>query len=364
MTIKEITTYLETLAPLAYQESYDNSGLLVGDDTQEVSGALICLDSTEEVIEEAIRKDCNLVIAHHPIIFSGLKKITGRTYIERTVIKAIKNDIAIYAIHTNLDNVEKGVNAKICERLGLKNMRILSPKKNLFRKLVTYVPLEQAEKVRQAVCDAGAGKIGNYEQCSFNGVGEGSFRAGPGAQPFVGKIGEMHREQEMRIEVFFEARIEKAVVKALLAAHPYEEVAYDVYGLENENTRVGSGMIGEMEEPMEEVAFLQLLKSVMKTDCVRYTHLTGKRISRVSVCGGSGSFLLDDAIASGSDAFVTGDYKYHQFFDADGKLLLADIGHFESEQFTKELLFDVIRENFPTFAIHLSETITNPVNYL
>ncbi len=364
MQLKALTTFLETLAPLAYQESYDNSGLITGDSSREVTAALVCLDSTEEIIDEAIKRKCNLVIAHHPIVFSGLKKLTGRNYIERTVIKAIRNDIAIYAIHTNLDNVYQGVNAKICQKLGLKNPRILSPKKNLFRKLVTYAPTAHAEKVRQAMCDAGAGNIGKYDQCSFNNTGIGTFRAGPDAKPFSGKVGELHREEETRIEVFFEAIREKAILAALMSSSPYEETAYDVYVLENEHSQVGSGMVGELESPLDEKDFLNLLKTTFHTRGLRHTRLTGKKISRVSVCGGSGSFLLNDAIASDSDAFVTADYKYHQFFDADGKILLADVGHYESEQFTKELIFEVIREKFPTFAIHLSEINTNPVNYL
>jgi dinuclear metal center YbgI/SA1388 family protein len=364
MKTKELLDWLEKLAPLSYQESYDNSGLLVGDPSQELTGALICLDSTEAVIEEAIRRKCNLVIAHHPIIFSGLKKLNGKNYIERTVIKAIQNNISIYAIHTNLDHVTGGVNSKICEKLGLKNTRILSPKKHLLRKLVTYAPLAAAEGVRKALFDAGAGKIGKYDSCSFSSLGNGTFRAGPDANPAVGKRGEHHREEEERIEVIYPQQMERNLLKALKEAHPYEEVAYDLYSLENEYAETGSGMTGELEQAMDEKEFLLFLKKALSTACIRHTALPGKKVKKVAVCGGSGSFLLNDAIASGSDVFVTADYKYHQFFDADGKILLADVGHFESEQFTKELLFEVIREKFPTFAVHLSETNTNPVNYL
>jgi len=364
MILRDLTNHLEQLAPLAYQESYDNAGLLTGDPMQEVTGALVCLDSTEDVIDEAIRRKCNVVIAHHPIVFSGLKKITGKNYIERTVIKAIRNHIAIYVIHTNLDNMQHGVNAKICERIGLKNIQVLSPKSQLLRKLITFAPHANAEAVRKAMCDAGAGIIGNYDQCSYQSDGTGTFRAGPGANPFVGKPGELHREEEQRIEVLVEAHREKAVVKALLEVHPYEVVAYDIYTLENEHPAIGSGMVGELDTELGELDFLNHLKKTMQTGCIRHTALSGRKVKRVAVCGGAGSFLLKEAIASGSEAFVTSDYKYHQFFDADGKILLADIGHYESEQFTKDLLFQVIREKFPTFAIHLSETNTNPVNYL
>jgi dinuclear metal center YbgI/SA1388 family protein len=364
MQIKEITNWLETLAPLAYQEAYDNSGLLTGNAETVCQGALICLDSTEEVIDEAIRQKCNLVIAHHPIIFTGLKKLTGKNYIERTVIKAIQHNIAIYAIHTNLDNVTGGVNSKICEKLGLKNVRVLSPKKHQLRKLVTFVPAAYLEAVREALFAAGGGQIGNYDACSFNVEGTGTFRALEGSNPFVGEIGKLHQEKEVRIELVYPTRLETVLVRALKAVHPYEEVAYDTYALENAWKEMGSGMVGELEKPVGEKEFLLGLKKTFKTDCIRHTRFLGKQVKRVAVCGGSGSFLLNDAIASESDVFITSDYKYHQFFDADGKILLGDIGHFESEQFTKELLFEVIRKKFPTFAVHLSEIITNPVNYL
>jgi dinuclear metal center YbgI/SA1388 family protein len=364
MQIKELTAWLENVAPLAYQESYDNAGLLTGNGSDELSGAIVCLDSTEEVIDEAIRMNCNLVIAHHPIIFSGLKKITGKTYIERVIIKAIRNNIAIYAIHTNLDNVTGGVNTAIAERIGLKNIRILAPKTGLLRKLVTFVPVEQTAGVRKALFAAGAGRIGKYEECSFNTEGTGTFKAGAGAKPFVGKIDEQHEEKESRVEVIYESFREQEILTALRAAHPYEEVAFDTYSLENEFQQVGSGVVGELEHAVDEAEFLGFLKKKLKTACVRHSRLLGKPILKVALCGGSGSFLLNDAIGSESDVFITSDYKYHQFFDADGKILIADVGHFESEQFTKELLFDVIRKKFPTFAVHLSEINTNPVNYL
>ncbi len=362
-TVKQITTFLETIAPLALQESYDNAGLIIGDENIEVKGVLICLDSTEDVIEEALKHGCNLIIAHHPIVFSGLKKLNGKNYVERTVIKAIKNNVAIYAAHTNLDNVLEGVNAKICERLGLKNCTILSPMKNLLKKLVTFCPVDHAEKVRTALFDAGSGQIGNYDECSFNAEGTGTFRAGEGTSPFVGEKGKQHHEKEIRIETIFESYLETKIIRALLETHPYEEVAYDIYSLDNSYRETGSGMIGELEAPMEEIAFLALLKSTMKTGCVRYTKLTGKKITRVAVCGGSGSFLLNDAIRQGAQVFVTSDFKYHQFFDADGKIVIADIGHYESEQFTKDLFHDLLVKNFSTFAVRLSEVGTNPVNY-
>lgn len=364
MKLKQITAYLETIAPLSYQEPYDNSGLITGIPEMEVSSVLICLDSTEEVIEEAIRKKCNLVISHHPIVFAGLKKFSGSDYVQRTIIKAIKNDVAIYAIHTNLDNVYPGVNAKICEKLKLKNCKILSPKKELLRKLFTFCPSGKAEFVRKALFDAGAGHIGNYDECSFNSEGFGTFRALEGTNPYVGEKGKQHRERELKIEVIFPSYLEKKIIEALIASHPYEEVAYDIVSLENEHSRIGPGMIGELEKAEDGIFFLKKIKKQMQADCIRHTKTTGKKIKKVAVCGGSGSFLLKNAIAAGADIFITSDFKYHQFFDADNKILVADIGHYESEHFTVDLLADLFKQKFSTFAIRFSEINTNPVFYI
>ena len=364
MKIKKIINYLETIAPTSYQESYDNAGLIVGNPDMEATGAIICLDSIEAVIDEAIEKGCNLVIAHHPIVFSGLKRFNGRTYIERVVMKAIKNDIAIYASHTNLDNVKVGVNAKICEKIGLKNIQILSPKKGRLKKLYTFVPTAQSDKVRNALFEAGAGQIGNYDEASFNLVGAGTFRANEGANPHVGDIGKRHYEAEVKIEVIFEDYKERKIVSALKKNHPYEEVAYDVVTLDNDDNNVGSGMIGELENPMTEKAFLLHLKNEMNTPVIRHTAFNNKKVKRVAVCGGAGSFLLNKAIGQKADVFVTGDYKYHQFFDADGKIIIADIGHYESEQFTIELFYEFLIKKFSNFAFYLTEVNTNPVKYI
>jgi dinuclear metal center YbgI/SA1388 family protein len=362
--IADIISYLETVAPLAYQESYDNSGLITGDEGNVVNGVLICLDSTEEVIDEAIANNCNLVIAHHPVVFTGLKKITGRNYVERTIIKAIRNNISIYAIHTNLDNVHNGVNAMIASRLGLVNLHVLEQKNNLLKKLVTFVPVDQAEQVRTALFNAGAGAIGNYDQCSFNIAGRGTFRGNQLTDPFVGEKGKRHTEDEVRIETIYEAFREKQVLTALLNAHPYEEVAYDLYNLTNSFQAVGSGIIGELHENQPEIEFLRNLKNTMKAGVVRHTRLLGKSIKNVAICGGSGSFLLGQAIRQKADVFVTADFKYHQFFDADSKIVIADIGHYESEQFTIELIKSLILKNFSTFAVRLTEVNTNPVLYI
>ena len=364
MKIQDITRYLESVAPLSYQESYDNAGLIVGDAQAEVTGVLLCLDSVEAVIDEALAKGCNLVIAHHPIVFGGLKKFNGRNYVERTVMKAIKNDVAIYAIHTNLDNVARnGVNAKISERLGLLNTRILAPKKDLMRKLVVFCPTDHAEAVRNAMFGAGAGAIGDYDQCSFNLDGTGTFRASDDADPFVGKKGERHHEAEVRIEVVYNKDRERAVISAMSQAHPYEEVAHDIYALQNASPQIGSGMIGELKEPLSEEAFLTMLKKQLNTACVRHTATLGKPVKTVAVCGGAGSFLLGAAKGQRADVFVTADYKYHQFFDADGQIMIADVGHYESEQYTIELLAGILKEKFANFALHLTDINTNPINY-
>lgn len=362
MKIKEITSYLETIAPSDLQESYDNAGLIVGNADMEISGVLISLDCIEEVVDEAIANNCNLIVAHHPIVFGGLKKINGKNYVERTVIKAIKNDIAIYAIHSNLDNVYEGVNKRIADKLGLLRTHILSPKPNLLKKLVTFVPVEFAEKVKQAIFDAGAGHIGNYCECSFAASGIGSFKVSGDAKPFVGEIDKQHQEQELRLETIFPTFIQTQILAALVKVHPYEEVAYDIYPIENFYEKTGAGLVGELETEMRPEEFLKHLKNSMDLEIIRFTSLS-KNIKRVAVCGGAGSFLLKNAIWQGADAFVTADFKYHEFFDAEKKLMIADIGHYESEKFTKELLSELILKKFHTFAVLLSKTNTNPVNY-
>ncbi|HEY0770283.1 MAG TPA: Nif3-like dinuclear metal center hexameric protein [Sphingobacteriaceae bacterium] len=253
MKIKQLTDFLETVAPLAYQEEYDNSGLIIGDPDREISEALISLDCTEAVIDEAIEKGIKMIISHHPIIFRGLKKLNGRNYVERVVLKAIKHDIALYAIHTNFDNVLDGVNKKICDKLGIKDSTILRPREGALKKLVTFCPDAQAEKVRQAMFNAGAGWIGNYSECSYNTEGFGTFKAGVDTDPYVGEIGTRHKESEIRIETIYPANIERKVIAALYESHPYEEVAFDLYQVCNPYPKVGSGMIGNLETDQDEM---------------------------------------------------------------------------------------------------------------
>lgn len=364
MKIKDVINAIESFAPLQYQESYDNAGLLFGDPGWELTNVLLALDTTEAVIDEALARNCNLVVAHHPIVFGGLKKITGSNYVERVAIKAVKNDIAVYAAHTNLDNVRDGVSAMMARRLELQQCRVLAPKKEVLKKLYTFVPHAEAEKVRSALFASGAGHIGAYNECSFNVEGNGTFRAGAGTDPFVGEQDKRHTEPETKLEVVFPHYLEPRVIQALLASHPYEEVAYDIIRLDNAHQQVGSGLVGILPEPLEERMFLQLVKERFQTGCVRYTPLRGKPVQKVALCGGAGSFLLKKAIAAGADAYISADFKYHEFFDAENQLIIADVGHFESEQFTIELFYNILTEKFRNFAPLKSTIRTNPVNYL
>lgn len=364
MYISEVINYLESLAPRSSQESYDNSGLLIGDSNAELSKALICLDSTEGVVDEAIASGCNLIIAHHPIIFKGLKSLTGKTYIERVVIKCIQNNIALFTIHTNLDNYRFGVNFEIGKRLGLKKLEILAPKENGLKKLVTYVPKEYSEKVLNSLFVAGAGTIGEYSECSFTSHGEGTFKPLEESDPFIGIQGERTSVLELKLEVLVTNHVLEKVVNALIDNHPYEEVAYDVFDLANSNQYEGAGMIGELAEPMETMDFLVELKKNFNCGTIRHTTILKEKISKVAFCGGSGSFLLNHAKQSNADIFITGDFKYHEFFDSENQIVIADIGHYESEQFTINLLSDVLTEKFPNFAVQLTGINTNPINYL
>ena len=363
MKISAIIEHLEAIAPAPLQESYDNAGLITGNDSWECSGILLCLDAIENVLQEAIEKKCNLVIAHHPILFRAIKKITGSDYVQKVLITAIKHDIAIYAIHTNLDNVISGVSGKMAEMLGLQNVRLLSPKEGTLAKLYTFVPIESAEEVRKAIFHAGGGNIGNYSECSFNSEGKGTFTAKAGADPYIGEVGKPTTTNEIKMEVVFPFYLKGLVVDAMLRAHPYEEVAYDVIRLENYYQAVGSGVLGLLPEPMQEEDFLYHLKQKFNLALIRHTPLCGKRVKKVALCGGSGSFLVSKVLQSGADFYITADVKYHEFFDANGRMVIADIGHYESEQFTTDLLHQILVEKFPTFAVLKSGIITNPVNY-
>lgn len=359
--IKSVITFLENIAPRQLQESYDNAGLITGNPSDMVKGALIALDCTEEVVDEAIRKGANLIIAHHPIVFKGLKSFTGKNYVERAIIKAIKHDIAIYALHTNLDNVSQGVNRKLAEKLALVNLSILRPLRNLV-KLVFFCPVTDTSSVLQAVHEAGAGQIGEYSGCSFKVTGQGRFTPSENSKPTIGEPNKSQEVSEDRIEVILPAYLEQKILNALNEVHPYEQVAYFLTKLENINQDNGAGMLGELQQPMSKNDFLLYVKTKLNLDVIRYSG-DAKSIKKVAVCGGAGAFLLTDALSRNADAFITGDIKYHDFFDAENSLLYCDVGHYESEIGTKELLYDFLTENFTTFALHLTECVTNPIKY-
>lgn len=364
MIVKDVTDFLEQRFPLGSQASFDNCGLLVGHPLDEVRKVLVCLDCTEEVLDEALELGANLIVAHHPIIFKGLKSLTGRNYVERTVVKAIKNDLNIYAIHTNLDHAMQGVNAEIAQRLGLVDVEILDPNPGTLKKLVVFVPQDHVSIVERAMFQAGAGKLGNYEECAFESEGIGSFKPLPGADPFEGKVGSRTKTSEFRLEVLVSQHRLSGVIRAMKQAHPYEEVAYDVFAIENSDPQEGSGMIGNLPQPMDAMTFLAQVKQQFHCGCIRYTELPDHPIQRVALCGGAGSFLIGQALRSKADIYLTGDLKYHEFFDADKHIVLADIGHFESEQFTINLLTRILTENFTKFAVLNTKVNTNPINYL
>lgn len=361
--LKEIIEVIEKIAPVPMQESYDNSGLLVGNREDAIKGALISLDLTEEVIDEAISLNYNLIITHHPPIFKALKKLTGTDLTEKCIIKAIRNDIALYASHTNLDNSIQGVNAILAEKIGIKPLGVLQPLKGMLRKLVVFVPESHHDIVREAMFKAGAGVIGNYDSCSFNSSGKGTFRAGEGTNPYIGEIGELHTEPEIKIETILPYWLERKVLEAVSETHPYEEIAWDSYSLTNDFPGAGSGLIGKLENPISEVELLNRLKKVLKVPFLKHSTFTNKLVETIGICGGSGNFLIKDAISKKCDVFLTGELKYHDYFSADGRILLIEAGHYETEQFTKELLYKILKENFTTFALQISGINSNPVNY-
>ncbi|GAB4281340.1 MAG: Nif3-like dinuclear metal center hexameric protein [Marinilabiliales bacterium] len=364
MLLKDFIATIEKDVPLQLQESYDNSGLLVGDTDKEISSALICIDVTKEIINEAIENNCDLIISHHPVVFKPLNKFTGSDEVQRIVIEAIKKDIAIYSMHTNLDKINKGVSYALCEKLNLKNCRILLPDKKSLKKIITFVPSKHVDSVRRAMFDAGAGHIGNYDMCSFNIEGQGSFRALEGTNPYVGSKNKLHFEKEVRVETIVPDFLVSRVVAEMKKAHPYEEVAFDIYPLDNDNEYVGLGMIGQLEAPVNNREFLLSLKEKLNCKLIRHSKLLDKKINKVAVCGGSGSNLISQAIKNNADVFITADVKYHQFFETENKIIIADIGHYESEQFAKEIIYNIITKKIPNFAVRLSDINTNPINYL
>ncbi len=363
MLVNKVIRVLEDFAPLPLQESYDNAGLVVGSHEKDIDSVLLCLDVTESVMDDAVKKGAGLVISHHPVIFGKLSKLTGGSFTERVIIKAIRHDIALYSAHTNIDSVFGGVNTRIAEKIGLRKPEILSPAAGLLRKLVVFVPSGHASKVREAIFEGGAGHIGEYDQCSFNVEGEGSFRGSENSDPFTGEPGSLHFEKELRIETIYPEFRESRILEKMIKAHPYEEVAYDIYPLENKYDRAGMGMAGMLDKPLAAKDFLKHLKDVFGIKSIRHSEMPGNKISRVAVCGGSGSSLIPAARKWGADIYVSSDFKYHDFFQEGNRMMIADIGHFESEQFTLEIFHELLTKNFPNFAVHFSDVKTNPIHY-
>ncbi|MHA8051481.1 Nif3-like dinuclear metal center hexameric protein [Aquirufa sp. ROCK-SH2] len=363
MTIKDVCDSMEKWAPLQWQESYDNAGLLVGNKSEKVNGVLISLDCTEEVVEEAIQAGCNLIIAHHPIVFKGLKSFTGKNYVERTVIKAIQNNVAIYASHTNLDHAPKGVSYHLAQKLGIQNGRILKPFQGALKNLIYYVPKSHEEVVRTALHQAGAGNIGEYSSCSFQSAGLGRFTPSDSANPTLGKANQEEQVEELKVEMIFPQHLEASILQALHQAHPYEEIAYSIIGLDNTWKEVGSGYIGSLPKALPTSDFLQYLKEHLELPMVRFTATKKDLIETVAVCGGAGSFLISEAKRQKADAYISADIKYHEFFDAENECLICDIGHYESEVMIKEAIHEYLSNIFSTFAVLKSKTLTNPVGY-
>lgn len=361
--LKDIIDTIENFAPTALQESYDNCGLIYGNEEWKISSAILTLDCTEEIVDEAIDKRAGLIIAHHPILFTGIKSLTGKNYVEKTLLKAIKNDIAIYAAHTNMDNVLQGVNKKIADKLQLTDTKILAPKKQTLKQLYVYVPMSHLTKVQEVLWEAGAGNIGNYSHCSYNIQGDGTYMPLENANPFLGEKDFLQKEKETKIEVVFPYYLQSKVITAMKKTHPYEEIAYGIINLDNNISNIGSGIIGELKNEMLASDFLTFLKEKMQLHCIKHTRLLKKTIKKVAICGGSGSFLISNAINAQADIYITSDIKYHQFFDAEDKIVIADIGHYESEQYTPEIFLEILSKKFPTFALHLSKINTNPINY-
>jgi len=365
MKLSKITSILEEFAPLSLQESYDNAGLLTGNANIDITSALLCIDITEDVINEAISKNCNLIISHHPLVFKGLKKITGDNYIERCIIKAIKSDIALYSAHTNLDCVSNGVSNKICEKLNLINTKILDSSTTKLCKISCFCPIGQPSvELREALFRSGAGELGNYSHCSFNTEGVGSFMGNDNSNPYIGEKNELHFEREQKIEVIVPQHLTQHIVREMIKAHPYEEVAYDVINLQNTNPTIGFGMIGELDKEIDSKDFLLTLKEIFNCKYIRHTDINKNSIKTIAVCGGSGSFLINKAIQQKADIFITGDIKYHDYFTTENKMILADIGHYESEQFTKDIFYEIVTKKLPKFAVQFSEVNTNPINYI
>lgn len=366
-TLNDIIAPIEAAAPRAWQENWDNAGWQVcpaDPKTAECTGALLTLDITEAVVGEAAREGFNLIVSHHPLLFKGLKRITGSTPQERNVTEAIRHGIAIYSAHTNMDSAPGGVNFRLAEMLGLTNIEVLIPREGDLVKLVFYTPAAEADRVRQAVLEAGAGHIGNYDSCSYNNEGFGTFRAVSDAcRPYVGSIGEMHREPEVRTETVVPRYLLSRVIDTLIKAHPYEEPAYDIIPLELPNRGAGLGCVGDLSEALPTAAFLQRIATTLNLPYLRHSEIATGTVRRVAVCGGSGAEFIPSAIAAGAQLYLTADLKYHDFQRGGETITLVDGGHFETEHQLMDVFYELISKKIPNFAVRRAATPSNAVSY-
>jgi dinuclear metal center YbgI/SA1388 family protein len=332
MKCDNIIKIIEDWAPKSIAWEKDNVGLQVGSLRREVKNILLCLDVNEKVIDEASKKNCNLIISHHPLLFRSLKKIDiERDQKSKILEKLIKKDITLYSAHTNLDFTKDGVSFQLADKLGLSNQRFLLNKSSNLNKLIVFVPVDNADKVAEAMHSAGAGIIGEYSHCSFRTIGMGTFKGSNKSKPSMGVKGKLNKVSEVKIEVLVNSFDLHKVISSMKKIHPYEEVAFDVYPMVNENFNYGMGVIGDLKKELTAKEFLTYVSKSLRINNFRFNKGSKFRIKKVAVCGGSGSDLLETAIKSKADAFVTADVKYHTFQDAEDEILLIDAGHYETE---------------------------------
>ncbi len=367
MKVNDIHSILAAWAPKEIAWERDNVGLQVGDPEANVRGVLVCLDCTEQVILEARKQKADLIVSHHPLLFRAPKSITTADETGRAIRALIENKTNLYSAHTNLDFTAGGTSFAIAEALRLKNVEFLRKSYEVDKKIVTFVPRLHTQKVRNAMAEAGAGIIGNYDYCSFGIAGTGSFRGNSAANPAIGTKGKLESAEEIRLEMIGKQWNTEKIVKAMIAAHPYETVAYDIYPLQNASTEFGMGIIGTLKQPMGLSSFLQLVKKQLNARVLRRTTALNNVVQRIAACGGAGGELVDTAIAQHADVFITADVRYHDFHHATGKITLIDAGHFETEHpvvnAVVRKLNTEIRKLGQRIPVRAAKTSTNPIYY-
>ena len=332
MNVGELIKQIEDWAPPGAAWEKDNVGLQVGSRGDKLKNILLCLELDEEVLKQAIKKKCNLIFTHHPLIFNPIKNLDfEKSKQARLIQHLIKQNISLYSAHTNLDFTRDGVSFELAKSLKLKNVTFLEHEEANQFKVVIFLPAVNVDELSEALFSVGGGVIGNYENCSFRIAGEGTFKGNEDSNPVIGKKGNTEKVEEVRLELIVDSWNLGRIVNAIKKHHPYEEPAYDIYPLKNKNTNFGAGAIGELDKELSEKEFLNFVSKSLKIGKLKYCIGSGKKIKKVAVCGGSGSELLSRAINSGADAFITADIKYHAYHDAEGKILLIDAGHYETE---------------------------------